>query len=189
MNGALPRALPDELTWVGRLRRSDLARLPACPAVYLLLAESKVPVQLAATQHLRRLVAARLADSAPPPPGKADLVEIVRGIRWRPVHSAFEGRWWYYRLARQMYPKQYRRLISFGPAWFLHVDWQERVPEIRLSERIWQEGGEHVGPWLTHDTCRKALHGLWALFDLCRYHEQIRRAGRSALCLCRDGPL
>ena len=135
-------ALPEELTWTGRPQEADLASLPGCPAVYLLVAPQDVPVQLATTQHLRRLAMSRLVDREGARRGKADLAEIVRGIRWREVYSAFEGRWWYYRLARRMYPKQYRRLISFGPAWFLEVDWREKVPEVRVTERVWQSAGQ-----------------------------------------------
>ncbi|MGD8452097.1 MAG: hypothetical protein PVJ57_09790 [Phycisphaerae bacterium] len=174
--------LPEEMLWPDRPDRETLARLPACPAVYLLLAEKKVPVQLATTQDLRRLAIARLLGADAAAPARADLAEITRGVRWRHVHSAFEGRWWYYRLARRLYPKQYRRLISFGPAWFLHVDWSRPIPEIRLTDRIWQNAGEYVGPWLTHDTCQKALDGLWDLFDLCRYPEQVQRAPHGQAC-------
>lgn len=177
---------PEQLRWAGCPEGSDLAVLPGTPAVYLLLAAADVPVQLGTTQHLRRVVVSRLADPQRPQRGQADLAGIVRGLRWRGVHSAFEARWWYYRLARQMYPKRYRQLISFGPAWFLHVDWQQGVPELRVTERIWELPGELLGPWLTHDTCQRALEGLWDLFDLCRYPEQVRRAPGGQRCAYAD---
>jgi excinuclease UvrABC nuclease subunit len=176
------QALPDTLVWTARPQPDDLAALPSCPAVYLFLAESQQPVQLATTQHLRRLAKARLVGPGESLGGRADLAEIVRAVRWREVHSAFEGRWWYYRLARQMYHREYRTLVSFGPAYFLHVDWDQPIPEIQVSERIWQEPGRHVGPWLTRATCQKALDGLWDLFDLCRYPEQVRRAPNGQRC-------
>jgi excinuclease UvrABC nuclease subunit len=180
------QALPESLSWARRPQAGDFAALPGCPAVYLLLSEGRQPVQLATTQHLRRLARARLVTPAPLSSGRADLAEIVREIRWRPVGSAFEGHWWYYRLAREMYPKQYRTLISFGPAYFLNVAWEARVPEIQVTERVWQETGECVGPWLTHDTCEKALAGLCDLFDLCRFPEQVRRAPGGQRCAYAD---
>jgi DNA polymerase-3 subunit epsilon len=179
-------ALPEELTWADRPSKEDLTALPACPAAYLLLADAKVPVQLATTQHLRRLAISRLVEPAETSGGRPDLAAVVRGIRWRPVSSAFEGRCWYYRLARHMYPRDYRRLLSFGPAWFLRADWTERVPEISISERIWQESGEFVGPWVTRAGCQKALEGLWDLFDLCRYPEQVQRAPHGQRCAYAD---
>jgi excinuclease UvrABC nuclease subunit len=176
-------ALPEAAAWSGCPQESDLAGIPGCPAVYLLVATTDLPVQLATTQDLRRLLLSRLTDAARVQHGKADLAEVVRGVRWRPVHSALEARWWYYRLAREMYPKRYRRMISFGPAFFLRVDWTERVPDISVTKQVWQTSGEMVGPWLTHDTCQKALDGLRDLFDLCRYPEQVQRAPGGQRCL------
>jgi excinuclease UvrABC nuclease subunit len=176
-------ALPEALTWPGRPQESDLAGAPGTPAVYLLVATRDLPVQLATTQHLRRLLLSRLTDPTRVQHGKADLAEVVRGVRWRAVQSAFEGRWWYYRLAREMYPKRYRSMISFGPAFFLRVDWAERIPDISITKQVWQASGEMVGPWLTHDTCQKALDGLRDLFDLCRYPEQVQRAPGGQRCL------
>ena len=174
--------LPDVHTWAGRPESAEVASLPGCPAVYLFIDADGAPVQLATTQHLRRLTLSRLADPERRQPGKADLAEIVRGVRWRQVYSPFEGRWWYYRLARRMYPREYRRLISFGPAWFLNVDWQQPVAEIRVTERIWCVDGECLGPWPTQRSCQEALEGLWDLFELCRYPEQVRKAPHGARC-------
>lgn len=176
-------ALPEAVTWSHRPQESDLEDVPGCPAVYLLLATSDLPVQLATTQHLRRILHSRLTDAARVQQGKADLAEVVRGVRWRRMHSPFEARWWYYRLAREMYPKRYRRMISFGPAFFLRVDWSEPIPDISVTKQVWRISGEMVGPWLTHDTCQKALEGLRDLFDLCRYPEQVQRAPRGQRCL------
>ena len=177
------QALPEELAWSGPPQKDDLAKLPGCPAVYLLLDEAGTPVQLAATQQLRRLALARLLEPPEPHRGRANLNEVVRAVRWHRVYSAFEGRWWYYRLARAMYPQHHLHLISFGPAWFLEVDWRQHVPEISLTKNIWQdENVECVGPWLTHDSGQQALEWLWGLFDLCRYPEQVRRAPEGTSC-------
>lgn len=174
--------LPAEALWPDRPTAADVNKLPNCAAVYLLMADASVPVQLATTQQLRRLARARLLDVDPEARGRTDLAAVTRGIRWREVDSAFEARWWYYLIARRMYPRHYRRMISFGPAWFLHIDWKQQVPDIDLTERIWQVEGECVGPWPTHDQCQKALDGLRDLFDLCRYPEQVRRAPQGVSC-------
>lgn len=159
-----------------------MGSLPGCPAVYLLTDAGGAPVQLASTQHLRRLALSRLVDADTPKRGKTDLAAIVRGLRWRPVCAPFEARWWYYRLARQLHPSGYRRLVSFGPSWFLNVDWTRHVPEIRVTQRVWCEPGECVGSWATRRECQQALEGLWDLFDLCRYPEQVRKAPAGQRC-------
>jgi DNA polymerase-3 subunit epsilon len=174
--------LPESLCWPDRPTDADLAPLPGVPAVYLLVDGAGRPVLLATTQHLRRLAISRLTDPDRPKTGKADLAEIVRGVRWRPVLAPFEGRWWYYRLARRMYPRDYRRLVGFGPAWFLHIDWQRPVPEPRVSERVWRDPGAFIGPWPARTQCQQALEGLWDLFDLCRHPEQVRRTPHGERC-------
>ena len=175
-------ALPELHCWSGRPTADDLAALPGCPALYLLVDSAGKPVQLASTQSLKRLLISRLTDPLRQRPGKADLAEIARGVRWRRLSTPFEGRWWYYRLAREVHPKEYRRLISFGPAYFLCVDWDEPAPELRVTERIWCTAGQFVGPWATHKACQEALQGLRDLFDLCRYPEQVRAAPRGTRC-------
>lgn len=181
VNAWLADALGQSHAWSGRPGDADLAGLPGCAAVYLLVDQHGAPVQLATTQQLKRLSLARLGESESPG-GRTDLAEIVRGIRWRQVHSKFEARWWYYRAARRLYPRDYRKQIGFGPSWFLNVDWKAAVPELRVSERIWVKPGEFIGPWPTQKSCRKALDGLWDLFDLCRYPEQVRRAPQGVRC-------
>ncbi len=179
---SLSTSLPESHGWSARPTPGDLAALPGGPAVFLLTDARGAPVQLATTQALKRLLVSRLSDPQRQRPGKVDLAEITRGVRWRPLGTAFEGRWWYYRLAREMYPKEYRRLISFGPARFLHVDWAQRVSELRVTERIWCVPGEFVGPWPTQKACQEALEGLWDLFDLCRCPEQVRQAPHGTPC-------
>lgn len=174
-------ALPDRLVWPARPTSTDLAKLPNVPAIYLLEAADATPIQLATTQALRRLLISRLAE-APPTSGRADLSAIARGVRWRALSTAFEGRWWYYRLARAIYPRDYRTLISFGPAWFLGVDFNRAVPELRVTERFTLTPGDCLGPWPTHAAVQEALTGLWDLFDLCRYPAEVRRTPHGKRC-------
>jgi DNA polymerase-3 subunit epsilon len=178
----IPQALPELCSWADRPRPEDFGPLPGTPAVLLFVDVAGRPVQLLTTQHLKRIVTARLTAPDEPHRGKADLAEIVRGVRWRAVGCPFEARWWYYRLASALHPRDYRDMIGFGPAWFLHVDWAQAIPEIRVSERVWMLPGQFVGPWPSHRECQAALEGLWDLFDLCRYPEQVRRAPQGTRC-------
>lgn len=179
-------ALPSVRSWAARPRSDDLADLPGCAAVFLFVDAVGTPIQLLATQQLKRVVVSRLTEPQETRRGHTDLAEVVRGIRWRQVYSPFEARCWYYRLARVLHRQEYRKLVSFGPAWFLHADWRRPVPELRVTERIWCLEGEFVGPWPTHKSCQQALEGLWDLFDLCRYPEQVRKAPRGIRCAYAD---
>ncbi len=181
-NDSLAAAMPQKHTWTGRPLRVDLTSLPGGPALYLLIDEQGTPVQLATTQSLRRALVARLTvDEAGP--ARADLAAVTRGVRWRNLSCAFEGRWWYWRVARVLHPRDYRQRISFGPAWFLHVDWAQGVPELRVTESVWRAPGEYVGPWRVLKEAQEALEGLRDLFDLCRYPEQVRKAPQGKRCV------
>jgi DNA polymerase-3 subunit epsilon len=173
-------------TWSARPNTEDLAALPGCPAVFLFVDDSGAPVQLLTTQQLKRVVISRLSEPVETKRGRTDLAEVVRGVRWRQVHSPFEARWWYYRLIRELHPREYRKEVSFGPAWFLHADWARPIPELRVSERVWRVDGEFIGPWPTHKSCQQALEGLWDLFDLCRYPEQLRKTPEGTRCAYAD---
>ncbi len=175
-------ALPNLHEWSGRPTTEALSALPGSPAVYLLLDAGGRVVQLATTQHLRRITTSRLTDADREKRGREDLAAVARSVRWRVVSSSFDARWWYYRLAREMFPRTYRDLISFGPGWFLRADWQAPAPEISVSERAWQASGEFVGPWPARKHAHEALEGLWDLFDLCRHPEQVRRAPDGQRC-------
>ncbi len=181
-----PEVLPESLGWQGRPSIEYLAPLPGCPAVVLFLDQDRRPVQLLTTQQLKRLAISRLTNQNRPPAGRADLAAVVRALRWRRIYCPFEGRWWYYRLARVLYPDDYRKRIGFGPAWFLWLDRRRSVPELRVTERIWTLPGDFVGPWPAQKACRAALDGLIDLFDLCREPQQVRRAPAGQRCSYAD---
>jgi DNA polymerase-3 subunit epsilon len=174
------------ITWQARPTPDHLAKLPGGPAVILFVDESDRPVQLLAPQQARRIATTRLLNAEEPTPGRADLAAVVRGVRWRETHSGFETRWGYYRAARELYAKEYRKMVTFGPASFLCFDEARSVGEIRVSDRIWSATGAFVGPWPTQRAAREALEGLWDLFDLCRYPEQARRMPVGRRCAYYD---
>ena len=179
-------ALPSVHLWAGRPTEKDLSPLPSCPAVYLLLDADGAAIQLATTQQFRKLLQSRLLETDQARSARADLAEIARGVCWREVHSTFESRWRYYLLAREMHPRDYRKLLSFGRAWFLNVDWSRTAPQIRVTERIWEIDGRCAGPWPSRAECTRALEGLWDLFELCRYPEEVARAPGGKRCAYAD---
>lgn len=179
-------ALTESHRWEDRPSAETLKHLPNSPAVYLLVAVRDAPVQLGTTQQLRRLVISRLVASDDATAPRADLGEIVRAVLYRPVSSAFEGTWWYYRLARELHPREYRKLIGFGPTSFLHVNFADRLPEIRVTDQIWRSEGEYLGPFSSQRGAQQALEMLWDLFDLCRHPEQFRKSPGGSRCAYAD---
>lgn len=187
VNEALQSLLPEHRVYEAALTPHAAGALPAAPAVALLCDGDGRPVLLSRTQNLRRAVVARLIEAPANTAAKrADLASVVRRIRWVPVHSAFEARWRYLLAARVLYPREYRRRLDFGPAWYLCLDPTVAIPQIVVSERIWQAAGELVGPWVSRRECLAALDGVRDLFDLCRYPEQIARTPHGQRCAYAD---
>ena len=177
-----PEALPHHAAWTDS---SSADALPGAPAVFQLVDDGGRNVLLATTQHLRRAVATRLDAPSDRPTRRADLAAVVRGVRWRRVSCAFEARWWHYRLARRLYPRDYRKRIGFRPAWFLCIDPRDET-EIRVSERVCSEPAAFVGPWPSSKAAHEALTGLWDVFDLCRHPEQLRKRPGGLRCAYFD---
>src|SRR5690349_11872881 len=100
-----------------------LPRVPAKWAVYLMTDDADRPVQLLCVKNLRYSLKRRLGEPDIATPSKrVDYRQIVRHIYWRRVFSSFEADWVYLEAARRFFPKSYRGMTGFAPAWFIHVD-------------------------------------------------------------------
>jgi hypothetical protein len=104
--------------------------VPSGGGVYALTDEQDRLVLLAAGEGLRRAITYRLA---PPPEAskkRADLKPVVRRIRWQRTYSPFETAYEFHRIARVLMPGEYLDTCAFGPAWFVHVDLDDRIPQL-----------------------------------------------------------
>lgn len=157
--------------------------LPAHGGVYLIADQDDRPILLASCESLRRVVLNRLA--APPPDTKAkraDLSRIARRIHWRSTFSRFETAWAHWQAARAFHPDGYRKLLAFGPAWFLSVDLPARTPRFVPVKELRQEPTKHIGPFATRRDAEEWLHTLEDAFDLCRYHQVLEQAPNGQPC-------
>jgi excinuclease UvrABC nuclease subunit len=181
---ALSALLPAAHAFADKPTVAELSALPNSAAVYMLTDAAQRPILLASSQALRRLSLSKLGEAgeAGEPSRRADLAEITRGIRWREVHSRFEADWTFYRAARLLHPKDYRTRIAFGPAWFLHLQPDARVPELRVTERIGRDAGEFIGPFPSRAAAQATRDTMWDLFDQCRFPEQVRQAPHGQRC-------
>jgi DNA polymerase-3 subunit epsilon len=141
-------------------------------------------IQVAASQSVRRSVRHRL--TAPEPLAgrtkKADLAAVTRQVWWLPTHSRFETTWRYYRVVRALYPDQYRRLVAFGPAWFVHVDLSKPLPRFTVTSKACEVPGEKWGPFPTRSVAAAFVEQLEDLFDLCRYHDVLDKTPQGQAC-------
>ncbi|MBL8877579.1 MAG: hypothetical protein JNG88_00540 [Phycisphaerales bacterium] len=180
----LTAILPQSISWEGQDHSTALAAIPNRPAVFLLVSGDGVAIQLGITQQLRVAVQARLQEAASA--RRADLGAVARGVRFVEARDAIETRYLHWRAARLVHPEHYREQLAFGPADFLSIDLAAEIPEFRVTQHPYQGSAELIGPFPTRSAAQAALEGLWDLFDLCRYPEQVRRAPCGTRCAYAD---
>lgn len=183
-----------------------LDELPTSGGVYLLTDADNTPIQLATTADLKRALRHRLSGeasadapaavsdggsetemvatpSAPTPRRpRVNLAEIVRRIWWRPAGSQFELTYAYYQLARILIPQTYRKQLSFGPAWFVHVDVDAPFPRFVAGKYLRGSPGVDLGPMATQNDASRLVEILQDTFDLCRYHHILEQAPFGQAC-------
>lgn len=161
----------------------QLAQVPARRGVFLLADESDRPILLTTAASIRARLRGRLeAPDADRRKRTADLREVTRRIYWKLAGSHFETDWQYLELARAIWPKGYTRMLSWKPAWFVHVDPAEPFPHFVRTREVLAAAGRYVGPFETARSADRFLEVLADGFDLCRDVQCLRRSPRGHRC-------
>jgi excinuclease UvrABC nuclease subunit len=163
-----------------------LRQAPAKWVVYLMSDADDRPVQLLCVKNLRYSLRHRLL--TPPDAGPSRRVnyrELVRRVRWRRVHSAFEADWVYWEIARVVFPESYRGMIGFRPAWFIHVNPEHDFPRwIKTIDLA--KGGTLIGPIEDKHAAARLIELIEDWFDLCRYYRILVEAPHGSACAYKE---
>jgi excinuclease UvrABC nuclease subunit len=143
-------------------------------------------VQLLCVKNLRYSLRHRLTNATDAGPSRrVNYRELVRRVRWRRVHSAFEADWIYWEIARHVFPESYRGMIGFRPAWFIHVDAEQAFPRwiktIDLSKP-----GTLIGPVEDKHAAARLIELIEDWFDLCRYYRILVEAPHGLACAYKE---
>lgn len=166
-----------ELAFRGGLGPDELKAVPARRGVFLLEGPAGEPILLATAANIRARMRFRLAPADEKPSRRVDLRQVAARLRWKLAHSHFETDWRFLELARAIYPGRYKDLLSFQPAWFVHVDAEEAAPWFRPTRRIRPGGGRNFGPFPDRRSCGRFIEILQDVFGLCRCEQILRRGG------------
>ena len=141
-------------------------------------------VQTLSAENIRRSAEFRLQ---PPPEsrrrGRADLRSVARRLWWIPTYSRFETMLTFLGVARRVWPRDYVQQLAFGPAWFISINLNERLPRWRVGRHAFAPHTRDVGPF---DTRRKAadfVSLLEDLFDLCRDYDILEQVPDGRPCV------
>jgi len=155
--------------------------LPGGGGVYALTDAEGRLVLLASSESVRRAVGYRLS---PPPEAskkRADLKAVVRRIYWRRTCSPFETAFEFHRIARTLMPDTYLDACAFGPAWFVHVNPSDPLPQF-VPVKLVPGAGNALGPFPTRAAAERFIEMLEDLFDLCRYYHVLQQAPHGQPC-------
>ncbi len=167
----------------GRLGPDELAAIPAKRGVFLLEAAEQRPILLATAASIRARMRFRLAGDAEGGGKRLDLREIAVQLRWKLADSHFETDWRFLELARAVYPDSYPALLSFQPAWFVHVDPEDACPWFRRDREVLVSPGRYFGPFRDKHSAQRYVEILQDGFDLCRHEQILRQAPNAKPCV------
>jgi excinuclease UvrABC nuclease subunit len=164
-----------------------LKQVPAKWAIYLMADAENRPVQLLSVKNLRYSLKRRLggpldAGGAPAMSKRVDCRELIRHVYWRRVDSAFEADVVYLEAARATFPRTYRGMTGFRPAWFVHVNPHTTYPRYTKTIDPSRHTGIYLGPLEDKHAAQKLVHLAESLFDLCRDYSILTQSPHAGPC-------
>ena len=165
------------------LAEEQFSQVPAKRGVLLLAAEGDEPITLITAGSLRGRLRTRLAeDDQDAPSRKIDLRQVARAVFWKLTDSHFETDLAFLELARTIWPKRYRSMVAWKPAWFVHVDGEDDHPHFARTREVFTSRGEYVGPFPSGRSADRFVQDVQDAFDLCRDIKCLRSAPNGAPC-------
>jgi excinuclease ABC subunit C len=151
------------------------ARLPDQPAVFLVELETPgAQPYLGRTASLQRALR-QLLDPAAPATSRSRprLAGLARSVAYRLTGSRFEQDLLVYRLARRLFPADYRRRLRLRGPLLLKLDLARPYPRLRLARQVRADGACYLGPFPTRAAAAEAASALAGLFRIRRCHLRI----------------
>ncbi len=161
---------------------------PAKWVVYLMADVEDRPVQLLCVKNLRYSLKRRLGtgEELPARSKRVDYRELVRKIHWRRVDSAFEADVIYLEAARQFFPRTYRGMMGFQPAWFIHVNPDAPFPRYTKTIDLSPRAGMLIGPVEDKHAAGRLIEDTVDWFDLCRYYNILLESPNATACAYKE---
>ena len=175
------------------LANEQLAEIPARRGVFLLSGEGGRAILLTTAASIRARLRNRLDEPVDEKRSRsADLRAITRAVHWKLAGGHFEMDFRYLEIARSIWPQTYPKLLSWRPAWFVHVNPEEAFPHFVRTRQVFAAPGQYLGPFESGRSAERFLDAVRDGFDLCRDVRTLRRGpgaprcayGQMKRCLC-----
>jgi excinuclease UvrABC nuclease subunit len=165
------------------LDESHLTGIPAKRGDVLLTADRDAPIVMLTAADMRARVRTRLRNPSQQERRKTpDLGEITRRVYWKLCTSAFETDLCYLELAGAIWPGRFAELLSWKPAWFVHVDPGAAFPRFQRTRDVFGRSGRYVGPFSSARSAERFVGLVEDAFDLCRDYRCLIKAPYGQRC-------
>ncbi len=171
----------------GEGERWRWGEIPAKCAVYLLAGAGGETLLLGTVGNLRAALQRRLGEEMAEGQTKRVVYsQICSRIYWRVVHSPFAANWWYWKIARQLFPGNYRELIGWQGTWWVGVEKDAAFPKLRRTQAPDDAAMKYAGPIRDKRAAGSLVETVEDLFDLCRYHHVLVQAPHGKACAYKE---
>jgi excinuclease ABC subunit C len=157
------------------------AAIPPSPAVCLVETHAATAEPfLFRTQDLRRRLE-RLLGAPDPASKRLNLRDLARGVRYRLTGSKFEQSVAYYQIAKQLFPKRYRKLTRLRPPAVLKISLRNAYPRCYVTRRVPVDesgaptAGAYYGPFPSRKSADAFAQRALDFFKVRRCQIKIRR--------------
>ncbi len=164
----------------------QISTVPAKRGVVLLAGENDEPIVMLTAADMRSRTRNRLAERTDAdlaiPQKRPDLRQITRKVYYRRCESRFETDWRFLELSQRVWPTRYVKMLSWKPAWFVHIHLPDAYPYFQRTRDVYAKPGEYLGPFLSSRDADAFIEALQESFDLCRSITCLRRAPNGPRC-------
>ncbi len=150
---------------------AKLAKIPDCPAVFLIRAREGAPY-LARTTALRRRLQ-RLLKERPQPSRLLNLRQVVSRIEYWLAGSRLEASLLLYALARIHFPETYVRILKLRFPPYVKIILSNPFPRSQVTTRISGSRALHYGPFRTRTAAEQFQSQFLDLFQIRRCEEDL----------------
>jgi len=162
-----------------------LKELPACRGVLLFADSEDNPIQILTAADIRRSARARLLQNTDNEISKrrTNIAEITAKVYYLCCYNNFRTALEHYRIARELYPANYKEHIVFAAANFVTIDTVARWPAFKLKSKLTQSKTSTVfGPFPSRKSAASFIDNIEQAFRLCRNPKLLASPNKAASC-------
>ena len=164
----------------------SITHIPHCKGVVLLADSSDTPILLLTAADINRVVLNRLSGGDTTIATKrVRLGQITSKIYYTCCWCDFGSSLEYYRLAKQIFPEDYRKIIGLGKVWYVKINFKAKWPGFAVTDNpagVRQKQIEVFGPFPNRKSTQDYINALNQAFGLCRQQCLIDDPQKAAGC-------